>query len=395
MGRIAAGSWIIAVAACGGAAENHRAPTTGVASFGSDAGDDSEADGSEGGDKLDLGPGVDVAPDTEGDACVAASLEPELGFAPIDVIVIIDSSDSMDGARAAVEQSINGDFAEILGASGLDYRVILIGAYPWICVEPPLGGAPCDPHPATPAATPVFFPYSGATGSGNFFANLLAFYAEPDPYDLAPGGFSQWLRPGARKIFVGMTDGNSMTDNHDVGLQWDAELLALAPEQFGTAAARNYVFHTFVSMPANEPVTTPWSPGDPIAGHGQALQVVSVTSGGLRFPLGHDESFGVVFQEIATGVVESTPIACEFPVPTTPDGEAIDPDTVEIDYRSGGGPPSVLHQVVDATACVADGFWIAGGIIHLCPAACAPIQADPAALLEVRYGCDVGFEPAG
>jgi hypothetical protein len=31
--------------------------------------------------------------------------------------------------------------------------------------------------------------------------------------------------------------------------------------------------------------------------------------------------------------------------------------------------------------------------VFLCPQACALVQADPDAKLDVRYGCDVGFVP--
>ena len=39
--------------------------------------------------------------------------------------------------------------------------------------------------------------------------------------------------------------------------------------------------------------------------------------------------------------------------------------------------------------------WISGETIFLCPEACAIVQADVAAQLDVRYGCDVGFVPQG
>ena len=72
----------------------------------------------------------------------------------------------------------------------------------------------------------------------------------------------------------------------------------------------------------------------------------------------------------------------------------IDPNTIEIDYKIGGlDPAKPLHQVVDLGKCEADAFHIADDAVHLCPAACAEIQADTAAKLDVRYGCDVGFDP--
>jgi hypothetical protein len=40
-------------------------------------------------------------------------------------------------------------------------------------------------------------------------------------------------------------------------------------------------------------------------------------------------------------------------------------------------------------------FYIQADTIFLCPEACATVQGDPGAQLDVRFGCDVGFEPAG
>ena len=77
-----------------------------------------------------------------------------------------------------------------------------------------------------------------------------------------------------------------------------------------------------------------------------------------------------------------------------PMGEVIDPDTIEIDFFPGGmGEPIAFHQVVDAGACEADAFYIAMETVFLCPEACAAVQADLEAHLEVRYGCDVGYIP--
>jgi hypothetical protein len=94
-------------------------------------------------------------------------------------------------------------------------------------------------------------------------------------------------------------------------------------------------------------------------------------------------------------MVATTPVSCEFPIPDPPMGE-IDPDTIEIDYFPNGQPPPIaFHQVVDLAACEAEAFYIANETVILCPEACAQVQADAAAQLDVRYGCDVGFDPQG
>lgn len=353
------------------------------------------------GAKLDLGAAADMPADTEGQECAAQVLEAEVAFVPIDVLLVVDTSNSMNAAITAVEQSINADFAQIMDDSGLDFRVIVAGDYPPgeqldICITMPLSGTDCAPPPAVPANTARYFHYDAITGSGAFLDNIIAWFSAPDPHGLAPGGYSDWLRPDANKIVLAMTDGTSASGGTGNGDAFDAQLLALQPALFGTPGDRRYVFHTIVSMPTNNPATAPWLPADPIAGQGGSIQQVSVLSGGWRFPLSQAADFDVVFQQIAQGVVEATPVACSFPIPEPPDGETIDPDTIEIDYLPGGlGPAETFMQVVGPAACADDAFFIDSDIVMLCPEACAVVQADLQARLDVRYGCDVGFEPAG
>jgi len=307
----------------------------------------------------------------------------------------------MAAAIAAVEASINADFAAILGGSGLDYRVIVAGDYPPgeqldICISMPLSGTDCVAPPAVPAITDVYKHYDRATGSGAFLDNILVWYAMPDPHALAPGGYADWVRPEAQKLFLAMTDGTSASGDASAGQAFDDALLALPGGPFGTPGDRRYVFHSIISMSPNNPQQDPWLPADPIQGEGGSIQQVSVISGGWRFPLSLPDDFDVVFQQIAQGVVESTPVACSFAIPEPPEGETIDPNTIEIDYLPGGvGPAESFHQVTGPAECAADAFYISADTIFLCPEACTLVQADVEARLDVRFGCDVGFEPAG
>ncbi len=374
-------------------------PTTSATGDDSDATSEVSASGT-GGAKFDLPATPDLGNDATTGDCAAQMLTPEVQSIGVDVLVVVDTSNSMQSAIAAVEASINVDFATVLANSGVDYRIIVMGDYPpggqlSICITAPLSGTDCNPPPAVPAVTERYKHYDAATGSGEFLQNILAWYSAPDPHGLAPGGFQDFLRPDTRKVFLAMTDGTSAPDGPDDGAAFDAALLALDPPRFGTPGDRQYLFHTIITMAANDPASAPWLPQDPIQGEGGAIQQVSVLTGGWRFPLSQVAEFDVLFQEIAKDVVATTPIACTFPIPEAPMG-TIDPNTIEIDYKVGGvDPPKALHQVVDAGACEADAFYIIGEDVQLCPQVCDVVQADPKAELAVRYGCDVGFDPAG
>jgi hypothetical protein len=386
------------LSACGGdgGSEGNTSVTGGIGTLtGGTSGDGSGSADADGG-KLDLGPGHDIAPDSDGEECVSEMLDAELSYRPVDVLMVVDTSSSMGAAIAAMQASINQDFAAILEQSGLDYRVIVLSGYPDVCIAMPLSGTDCNPAPALPAVTERYAHYGQATGSGGFLDVIVASATTPDPLGLLPGGYVDALRPESVKTIVGMTDGTSASNDTSLADAFDASMLALPGNPFGSAGDRQYVFHLFTAMDANNPPSMPWGPADPLQGEGHSIQQVAVLTGGLRFPFTQTQDFGSVFNVIATGVVDATPVSCEFAIPTPPEGETIDPDTIEVDYTPGGvGQPETFHQVVGPGDCAADAFYISGDTVYLCPAACAIVQGDEAAHLDVRYGCDVGFDPQG
>ncbi len=351
------------------------------------------------GAKLDLPDDDQDLPSATTEDCVAESIDPEVTSIPVDIVLVVDTSFSMAPAIEAVETSINVDFAQILAQSGVDYRVVVLGAQTDtqvpICISAPLSDTDCNPTPPVPAINDRYKHYDAETGSGAFLQSILSWYSTPDKHGLAPNGYQDFLRPGAAKVILGMTDGTSASGNPADGEAFDAALLNLQPPAFGTPGDRGYVFHLIVQMPANNPVEQPYLSDDPIIGNAGSLEQVAILSDGWRFPLSETQTFPILFQEIAEDVVATTPIACEFPIPEAPMGE-IDPNTIEIDYFPNNQPPPIaFFQVVDLAACEPNAFYIADETVILCPDTCALVQADLNAKLDVRYGCDVGFDPQG
>lgn len=354
-------------------------------------------------------------------ACAASSAEATLTKKPVDIIFIIDNSGSMTGEIQAVQSNINSSFATIIGASGIDYRVIMVSMHgnavgaQSICVQSPLSTTNCSPIPAQPGENPpTFFQYSIEIGSHNSVCQLFNSYngTVKDVFGLAPTGWSTWARPEALKVFVEITDdgvgsctvnGKAIDDNDNeangltAAAAFDAELLALDPAQFGDANKRNYIWHSIVGLTSNNPPTAAYGPMDPVVNGvcsgavapGQGYQALSIMTGGLRFPVCENASFDVVFQEIAKGVVEGAKVDCEFPVPPAPPGETIDISTVVVEYTpGGGGAPQQFKQVASAAACAADSFYIENNIIKLCAGPCGVVQSDPMAKVIVLYGCE-------
>ncbi|MEM6996298.1 MAG: hypothetical protein AAF721_37670 [Myxococcota bacterium] len=368
----------------------------GALSGGSDDGgsDDAESDGGDDGERFDLGGGAPPM-DPPDEECVAQTLEPTVEHQPIDIILVIDTSDTMLGAIASIVDNINGQFGDILAADDFDYRFIVGADTNRVCISAPLSSTDCMPAPAVPVPTMTYFPYDRGTGSGGMVGNITAWFDQPDPHGLAPMGYMDWLRPDSIKVFIAFTDGQSTPGSLGVAESIDAFFLNETGGLFGTAQERLYTFHTVTALPANEPVTDPYLPTDPVSGPAGALQHLSVITGGWRWPLSQADNFGVLFSEIASGLIEEVPIACSFAVPQAPPGEELDPNTVEIDFHPDDGTPSSsFHQVVSQADCEPDAFWIEGGVVELCEASCAVVQENPGEL-DVRFGCDVGFDPAG
>jgi hypothetical protein len=351
--------------------------------------------------------GVGVAPGPGSGACAATSAAAALSKG-MDIIVVIDNSGSMSNEIEAVERNINANFTSIIGASGVDHRVILLSRHGAakdndFCVDPPLSGnATCAPPPERPTNTARFFHYSAKINSRDSFEKILKTYNEPDQFELAPRGWSEWLRPGVPKAFIEITDDESNMP----WTEFEPKLFALEPKRFGDASSRKYIFHSIVAMAENTPVTAAWQPGDPIrtelctgnGGDAEAAgveyQQLSKVTGGLRFPLCQYASFDVVFKAVAKDVITSARIGCDFAIPPAPAGMTLDLSMVAVAYApGGGGPGQQFRQAATPAACVGGAFYIERDRIVLCPETCSAVTRDPQAKIEVLFTCEKTLIP--
>lgn len=339
-------------------------------------------------------------------ACAEVKAEATLEKKPVDIIFIIDNSGSMTDEILAVQQNINKNFADIIGKSGLDYRVVMVTSHgdaasrQSICVSAPLSKlASCSPVPAQPGNNPPkFYHYSvevESTDSFSIFQRAMDGTLK-DQFNLAMGaGVKSWLRTDSLKVFIEITDDNSDSTHTN----FDSTLLTKWPTYFGSVAARNYVFYSIVGLKENNPRTKPWAPMDPIqtalctngggaVANGIEYQKLSVLTGGLRFPICEHASFDAVFNSVAMGVISGAKVACEFPVPAAPAGQKIDPDSIIVEYTPmGTGTPKQFKQVAGAGVCQPDSFYIEGTKIKMCPDACTQVQQDSKAKVNVVFDC--------
>jgi hypothetical protein len=348
------------------------------------------------------------------ESCATQKADAAIVRQPVDIIVVIDNSGSMQDEIDAVERSINVDFANVLQASGVDYRVILIsrhekaGRDTSICVTAPLSSnATCPPVPDQPAFSEHFYQYSLKVDSLNSLELIIGTYhgATPDEFKLAPMGWSAWLRPTAQKVFLEITDDNS---TRMTSADFDSKLLALSPENFGTSAQRKYVFHSIIGIGEKPKPTDAWLPSediqqslctgnaDTVENPGVVYQELSRLTGGLRFPICQFNAFDTVFQTIANNVASHAGIACSFAIPPAPPDRELDLAKVAVSYDAGDGSATKTYgQAMSAAACVPDAFYIdmASQQIELCPDACAAAQGGLKPTINVLFTCAETYVP--
>jgi hypothetical protein len=368
-------------------------------------------------------------PDAAPEACVSKEAEAVLGKRPVDIIFIIDNSDSMAAEIDQVEEQINTNFAGIIEASGVDYRVIMLsrhGAHTEpvnpndplqrICVKAPLSATTCDPIPAAPAETTKFVHHNIVVNSQDAWCKILDTFNGPDETGAHPQGWSAFLRPLAFKVFAVITDdrmlatcgnGTSYNDKFDdvqsgtnEANKFDSQLRSLSSLHFGTLAKRNYIWHSIIGLSPFNPsnLALPHSPSEPVVttccggecgtaavAPGTGYQALSKLTGGLRYPTCNPD-YTAIFQAMAQGVVDQAVVACDYEMPANPAGGTIDPATAIVRYTSGTTVTD-FKQVANAAECAPGKFYIEGTRIKLCSDACLTVQGDPNAQIKVLFGC--------
>lgn len=351
--------------------------------------------------------------------CAAQEAAATLAKKPVDIVFVIDNSGSMSGEIAEVEKQINDNFSTIIDAAKIDYKVIMVAQYGSnanqdVCIKAPLaaGVASCSPPAAQPTDSAKFVHHAVQVESRDAWCRLNEFWNKADRFGKHPTGWGGLLRANSFKVFAVITDdrvgcsfgGKSYDDQGNAAAgdtaakQFDADLLALSPTNFGTAAKRNYVWHSIIALAPfnNADLTLAHPPSAPIvtatctpgaAAIGTGYQGLSKLTGGLRYPT-CGLNYTTIFKEMAKSVVSGATVSCEFPVPAAPAGETLDLSTVVPRYTPGAGGASVdFQQVANAAACAPDKFYIENNTVKLCPATCDKVQTDSTAAIKVLFGC--------
>lgn len=319
-------------------------------------------------------------------ACREISSESSVQSALVDIIAIIDNSGSMTEEAIQTRDNINR-FAEIIAESGLDYRVVLISRPEedenGVCVPAPLGsGAPSC--------------MSGPDG------RLLAVHEEVESrnapeliVDLYPR-YRDFLREDAVKVFMWITD-----DQAARGYSADSireRLADLGPSGMFDRQIHNAIVGYYGDTPST------WASES--AGECESLARVGSVYMRLAGCFDNDdaliegctpgltarvceENWSTIFEDIARGVVEGVPVACEFAIPAPPTNLVIDFGEVAVSFTSDDGTTDLVRTT--ASACSDRGWHFDDEAtptnIVLCPELCRAVQSTPGASVDIGLGC--------
>ena len=347
-----------------------------------DTGSDATATG--GGDDAatDSGSGTDTAADTAADGSGAGSgcedftLRATGALRPVDIVWVIDASPSMGDEIDRVEAELNA-FAEGIGRSGLDYRVILIGSdrqqsilaeahnFFEICVPPPLSGAAGCPDTNSDRFLHVREPIHSREAMAEAMRTV--------------GQWQGFLRPDSRVHFV------FVTDDDERGSTMASQFANFADTTVGLAG--RWTSHAIVDFVGYIDgcgiFGDTCSCGD---GRGEQYLQLATLHDGLQLSI-CEPDWSPLFASLRERISLSDPVPCTFALPSP--GDQYEVDYTAISVRSvTGAASSAVPAVFDAAACGPEGGWYLDNRANptamlLCPTTCA---ADADAV-EVDLSC--------
>lgn len=338
--------------------------------------------------------------------CTGVTAAATVETLPVDIIWMVDNSNSMEPAIAQVKAGMN-DFAALISASNLDYRVILLSLRGTtdlsICIPPPLAGdGACGNGPR-------FFHSSVDVLSTQPLEQFLGTLGQTDGYmEGQPRGGEPWadqLRPEATKTIVVVTDDNSRLSATDFqsfpGGQNPFNSLTLPPgilDPSWGGLFDSFVFSGIYGWGSvNDPTVIcqyPDSSSPPSSGATYTTLVNQ--SGGVRAKLCDGAAaWGPFFDAVAQSVVQTSKIDCELTIPEPPMGQDLDYAKVNVELVSGNSTELVPNVGSQAGCGGAEGWYYDDPAmptsVVLCPATCDHAQQlttpmNPGSV-EVRFGC--------
>ncbi|MFZ5891090.1 MAG: VWA domain-containing protein [Myxococcota bacterium] len=282
---------------------------------------------------------------------------------PADIIFAIDSSKSMDQEIAFVRSNMNA-FSQQIVASGVDARVIVIGASNAICIDAPLGSGSCP----NDSKLPDYVHVTETVGSNDALNVLI------DSFDT----WRQYLRANASKSFVVVTDDDATDRPNNSAGSFTQNLRALDPALFA-----KFTFNGVYCFTECEQA----------AAIGEVYQDLVASTQGVGGDLCLQD-FQPVFNRLAEKIIttSSSQIACEWGFPAVPPGQTFSGNLVDV-RRSNASGSTLLQRVHTSAQCSTSGGWYFDNNLNptkilACPSTCSEIQNQTGGRVDVAFGCE-------
>ena len=317
-----------------------------------------------------------------GEECRGVSETAKNQIQPVDIVIAIDQSGSMDEEIAFVQAQLNG-FSQMIVDSGIDVRVILVATRPGagggrgdddnhICVPPPLGGANCADN------EPLFKQVDVRVESHDAWDKILEAYDQ----------FAPSIRAESKKHVLVITDD---TPEGVDGTGFSDGLRMRNPSFEG------FVHHAIYAFTAPNELDCVFGGVTDIccnlaAGLGAAYGSLTMLTGGIAANL-CEQNFEKVWAALATQVVQAADLSCNWPIPAPPAGEVFDAMKVNVAYSADGVASTPIGFVNDAAACatVAHGWYYdnnaAPANVLVCPQTCTAVEALMNPAVAIQFGC--------
>lgn len=325
--------------------------------------------------------------------CLSIEVSSELERKPVDLVMAIDTSSSMNNELTTIQNNLNA-FAAQVAASGADLRTVVITKKAYFTVPPPLG---------TDATRYKFI--ESNIGSFDALAHILAHF----------NTYKSFLRPNAVTHFMVVSDDYSFFDpacfkgimeaklGH--GFTFDtisSQSTVAVPNLPASSCTCAPTIQISPTIPADNPLygAVPECALDFTSGGGgqecagainPAPQYYSLAraTGGLAQSICTTD-WSDIFDEL-TAQVSRSALPCAIDIPQPPAGYAADASDVTVVYTESGESPVTFARAADANCATGQWYLDSTGekpLARLCPATCSEVGKH-AGSISIERECAV------
>lgn len=332
-----------------------------------------------------------------GDKCVATkAVAPPASMPKIDIVWVVDSSQSMFGEQALIKANLQ-QFADGITKANVDVSIVMVSKYPTLIPGPFQVPGLCPDTPPDPlAGTPL------AMDPRYHFVETDV--GSPDPLNIAISRYpmyQQFLRAGSAVHFIVVSD-----DEAQYKMQAAPQARAMQFQTDMTALlGRPFTYHT-ISSPPGMRCSSPNCAPDPNQGICALIDIgcAAANGGDTHYALAMltkglsasicEPDWSRIFKMFQEAVIKSAPLPCDYTIPPPPKDESLDREKVNVAYTPAGGTAEQqLGAVGDMSGCGTREGWYYDlpkpakpTKVLLCPAACTKVAAG--GTMNIVYGCD-------